>query len=149
MDLIVYRVLLFDQLKTKQSVRSELKQKVLVSQHPGVHYDGILSLVQKAVHYSKVFIGEGSAVQDIVDTLVSNVSQTSFNHLQLAMDLRSKLTTLITTKRLEHRERLQEMDLNDETLLVFSWIEQLARDLQNEVKASMLSSSDRNAELYQ
>jgi len=41
-----------------------------VSQHPGVHYDGILSLVQKAVHYSKVFVGESSAVQDIVDTLV-------------------------------------------------------------------------------
>ena len=143
MDLIVYRVLLFDKLKTKQSVRTELKQKVLVSQHPGVHYDGILALVQKAVHYSKVFIGESSAVQDIVDTLVANVSQTSTNHLQLAMDLRSKLTTMIQTKKKEHRERLQEMDLNDETLLVFSWIEQLARDLQNEVKASMPSSSDR------
>jgi hypothetical protein len=120
MDLIVYRVLLFDKLKTKQSVRMELKQKVLVSQHPGVHYDGILSLVLKAIHYSKVFIGEGSAVQDIVDTLVANVAQTSTNHLQLAMDLRSKLKSLIMTKRLEYRERLQGMDLNDETLLVFS-----------------------------
>ena len=71
MDLIVYRALLFDKLKTKQSVRTELKQKVLVSQHPGMHYDGILSLVLKAVHYSKVFIGESSAVQGIADTLVA------------------------------------------------------------------------------
>ena len=96
-----------------------------MSQHSGVHYDGSFSLVLKALHNSKVFIGESSAVQDIVETLVANVSQTSTNHLQLAMDLRSKLTTMIKTKKLEQRERLQEMDLDDETLLVFSWIEHL------------------------
>ena len=141
MDLIVYRVLLFRKLKTKQSVRSELENKVLVSPHPGVHYDGIMTLVLQAIHLSKVFIDDTTAVQDLVNTLVNNVSKTSNQHIQLAIDLRSKLKTLITQKRLEHRERLQAMDQHDVTLLVFSWIEQFARELQNEVRLSIPSAN--------
>lgn len=72
MDLIVYRVLLFHKLKTKQSVRSELENKVLVSPHPGVHYDGIMTLLLHAIHLSKVFIDDTTAVQDLVNTLVKN-----------------------------------------------------------------------------
>lgn len=105
MDLIVYRVLLFHKLKTKQSVRSELENKVLVSPHPGVHYDRIMTLVLQAIHLSKVFIDDTTAVQYLVNTLVNNVSKTSTQHIQLAIDLRSKLKALIATKRLEHRER--------------------------------------------
>jgi len=142
-DLIVYRVLLFGKLKNKSSVRAELQSKRLVSSTPGTHLDGIYALVLHALHYSKVFIGDDYAVQDLVDILVHNVSSTSVHHLQLGSDFRTNLTQVITQYSLTNKDKLASMSVKDSTLSIFGCIERFARNLQDNVLISLPRQSDR------
>jgi len=76
-DFIVFRVLLFQKMKSKVDVRRDLQSKILVSSHPGVYYDGIYALVLNAIHFSKVFIGDENVIHELITTIVKNIISTS------------------------------------------------------------------------
>jgi len=115
----------------------------LVSNHPGTHYDGILALALHVLHFSKVFIGDDNAVQDLVDTLVNNISITSVHHVHLGVEFRSEVTKVITEYMMENRDKLSMMTTRESTLCIFGCIERFARDLQNSIHISLPKVGDR------
>ena len=138
-DLVVFRVLIFGKLKSKVSVRNELQGRKLVSKLPGVHYDGILQLVQYAIHMSRLFVDEDNAVQDLVNTIVRNVSKTSPDHSMLAVDLNANLSREIRLYRDENRQKLESVSQREATLSIFSCIERYCRQLQTVVRQTLTS----------
>ena len=103
-DLVVFRVLIFGKLKSKVSVREELQRQKLSTTLPKIHYDGILSLVQHAIHMSRLFLDDDNSVQDLVNTIVRNVSTTSPDHSMLAIDLNANLSQEIRLYRIQQNE---------------------------------------------
>ena len=144
-DLVVFRVLIFGKLKSKVSVREELQKQRLSTTLPGVHYDGILSLVQHAIHMSRLFLDDDNAVQDLVNTLVQNVSKTSQDHAMLAIDLNANLSQEIRLYRIQQSEYLASLSRRDATLNIFGCIERFCRKLQTVVRQTLSSSVESDA----
>jgi hypothetical protein len=136
-DLIVFRVLIFGKVKSKVLVRDELQKKKLKTTLPGAHYDGILHLVQNAIHMSRLFLDEDTAVQDLVNTLVYNVHKTSPGHSMLAIDLNTNLSKEIRAYRQDNKDELSLMNKRDATLSIFGCIEKYCRSLQTTVHQTL------------
>ena len=139
-DLVVFRVLIFGKLKSKVSVREELQKQKLLTTLPGVHYDGILSLVQHAIHMSRLFLDEDNAVQELMNTIVRNVSRTSPDHSMLAISLNDNLSKEIRLYRSVNKELLESLSQREATLSIFGCIERYCRQLQTVVRQTLSSS---------
>ena len=88
---------------------------------------------------SRLFVDEDNAVQDLVNTIVRNVSKTSPDHSMLAVDLNANLSREIRLYRDENRQKLESVSQREATLSIFSCIERYCRQLQTVVRQTLTS----------
>ena len=95
-DLIVFRVLIFGQIKTKESIKNDLNELKLVSNIPSVIYAGILKLSQTIIRTFRLIMHDTNAVQDLVRILTRCIGNTGTDYAQKSADFNFNLSQRIT-----------------------------------------------------
>jgi hypothetical protein len=135
-DLIVFRVLIFNQLKNKTVIRQELFQLKMESNIGSVTYDGILALSQKIIRTFRLFLLEDNVVQDLVKTLAGCIKNSGPAYAQTAADFHSAMSTRIKDFVRDQRDAFRSLDRQEQNIRIFAVIELYCRDLQDSLRQS-------------
>ena len=135
-DFIVFRVLIFNQLKNKTSIRQELSKLQLISSISSVTYDGILTLSQKIIRSFRLFIKEENVVNDLVRTITGCIknSGTGSDYTQQSVDFYSAVSARIQQFRQDQTSAFQDLDLQEQNIRIFAVIEMYCRELQDHLR---------------
>ena len=133
-DLIVFRVLIFDQLKNKALIKQDLYKLKLESNLTSVTYDGILKLSQTLIRTFRLFIKDDGAVQDLVKTLSGCIRNTGNDYTQKSADFNTALSTRIQQFIQSQDSTFQSLDRQDQNLKIYAVIEKYCRELQDSLR---------------
>jgi hypothetical protein len=135
-DLIVFRVLIFDQLKNKVFIKQDLYKLKLESNLTSVAYDGILKLSQTLIRTlsQTLFIKDDGAVQDLVKTLSSCIRNTGNDYTQKSADFKTALSTRIHQFIQSQDSTFHSLDRQDQNLKIYAVIEKFCRELQDSLR---------------
>jgi len=140
-DLIVFRVLIFDQLKNKALIKQDLYKLKLESNLTSVTYDGILKLSQTLIRTFRLFIKDDGAVQDLVKTLSGCIRNTGNDYTQKSADFNTALSTRIHQFIQSQDSTFQSLDRQDQNLKIYAVIEKYCRELQDSLRQKWSESS--------
>ena len=135
-DLIVFRVLIFNQLKNKTVIRQELFQLKMESNIGSVTYDGILALSQKIIRTFRLFLLEDNVVQDLVKTLAGCIKNSGPAYAQKAADFHSAMSTRVKDFVRDQRDAFRSLDRQEQNIRIFAVIELYCRELQDSLRQS-------------
>ena len=133
-DFIVFRVLIFNQLKNKTSIRQELSKLQLISSISSVTYDGILTLSQKIIRSFRLFIKEENVVNDLVRTISVCIKNSGTDYTQKSVDFYSAVSARIQQFRQDQTSAFQDLDLQEQNIRIFAVIELYCRELQDNLR---------------
>jgi len=129
-DLIVFRVLFFGQIKNKSIVKQDLLNIHLLSNLPGATYDGILSLAQYVIRMFRLFIMEDNVISELVRTIVKGISNAGVQYSNKAAEFHSNITNHVRIYQRDNAILLNDMNKKDRHIKVFACVEQYCRELQ-------------------
>jgi len=112
-DIPVFRVLIFNQLKNKTVVKLKLRMESTIK---AVTCDGIQKMSQHAIRMFRLFLKEETAVSELVNILSSGIHNSGSDYTQKAADFKDELTKRITTYITEQASNLDVLSRKDQSL---------------------------------
>jgi hypothetical protein len=140
-DLIVFRVLIFGQLKNKESIKNDLNKLKLVSSIPSVTYDGILKLSQTIIRTFRLFMHDTNAVQDLVRILTRCIGNTGTDYAQKSADFNFNLSQRISQFGRDQDHSFHSLDRSEQNIRIFTVIEKYCRELQDCIRQTLQGQS--------
>jgi hypothetical protein len=133
-DLIVFRVLIFNQLKNKTIIKQDLCKLRLISNIPSVTYDGILIMAQKIIRTFRLFINEDTAVHDLVRTISGCIKNSGADYAQKSADFFSIMSSKVVQFKQAQEHSFNSMSRQDQNLRIFAIVEMYCRTLQDDLR---------------
>jgi hypothetical protein len=144
-DITVFRVLIFNQLKNKTVVKQDLLKLRMESTIKAVTYDGIQKMSQHAIRMFRLFIKEETAVSELVNIISSGIHNSGVDYAQKAADFKVELTKRITTYITDQASSLEVLSRKDQNLRIFAVIEIYCRELQQSIRQAFNTHGPRLA----
>ena len=141
-DLIVFRVLIFGQVKNKTSMKQELFTLKLVSNihPPSVTYDGILKLAQTVIRTFRLFINDDNAVQELVKILTKCIWNTGNDYAQISVDFNFNVSQRVQAVGRDAGATFHAMSRAEKNIEIFTVIEKYCKELQDLIRQSIHQS---------
>ena len=140
-DLIFFRVLIFGQIKNKESIKNDLNKLRLVSNIPSATYDGILKLSQTIIRTFRLFMHDTNAVQDLVRILTRCIGNTGADYAQKSADFSFNLSQRISQFSRDQDHTFHSLDRSEQNIRIFTVIEKYCRELQDCIRQTLHGQS--------